>query len=119
MRYHKRRRLKNFDYSSKALYFITICTKNHEFLLWKEGAYNEEYGYELTEYGKIIKTEIEKISDKYPSVKIENYVIMPNHIHLIVNNESDDVNLSVVVNQTKDYRVFFMATVIPRPYNQK
>lgn len=101
MSYHKRRRLLNYDYSNRALYFVTICTKNHEYLLWKDGAYSENGDHELSEYGEIIKFEIEKISDKYPSVEIDNYVIMPNHIHLIINNKSNDVNISVIINQTK------------------
>lgn len=102
MSFHKRRRLLNYDYSSQALYFVTICTQDNKYLLWREyGAYSEGNGYELSEYGEIIKSEIENISNKYPSVKIDNYVIMPNHVHLIVNNQSNDINLSVIINQTK------------------
>ena len=52
MSFYKRRRLINFDYSTKGAYFITICTKNHEYLLWEDGAYSEDNGYKLSEYGK-------------------------------------------------------------------
>ena len=102
MSFYKRRRLINFDYSTKGAYFVTICTKNHEYLLWEDGAYSEDNGYKLSECGKIIKFEIERISEKYPTLKVDNYVIMPNHIHLILIHVSDSVvDLSMVINQTK------------------
>ena len=102
MSFYKRRRLINFDYSTKGAYFITICTKNHEYLLWEEGAYSVDDGYRLSEYGKTIKFEIENISERYPTLKVDNYVIMPNHIHLILVNTSNDVvDLCVAINQTK------------------
>ena len=38
----------------------------------------------LTDTGKIVETEILAIPERYPSVRIDKYVIMPNHIHMIV-----------------------------------
>ena len=40
--------------------------------------------YELSEFGIIIDNEIRKISQIHPNVNIEKYVIMPNHIHMIL-----------------------------------
>jgi len=37
-----------------------------------------------SQYGAIVHTWINKISDKYPSVRIRKYVVMPNHIHVIL-----------------------------------
>ena len=80
-------RLGGFDYNLPGTYFITICTKNHEYLLWEDGAYSEDNGYKLSEYGKIIKFEVERISEKYPTLNVDNYVIMPNHVHLLITIE--------------------------------
>ena len=38
----------------------------------------------LTKWGEIIEGELQKITSRYPFVEIENYIIMPNHIHLII-----------------------------------
>ena len=40
--------------------------------------------YALSEFGKIINNDIRKINQIHPNVKMEKYVIMPNHIHMIL-----------------------------------
>ena len=39
---------------------------------------------ELTEYGRITEKYIQNISVAYPHISVENYVIMPNHVHLLL-----------------------------------
>ena len=84
----KHKRLKNYDYSQNGAYFITICTKNKQNLLWEN---NPEVTFgstdklpQLSGIGKIINDEISKIEDIYDNVVIDKYVIMPNHIHMIM-----------------------------------
>ena len=72
----KRMRLRGFDYSSSGCYFVTICTHDGLFLFGD--------GENLNTYGKIVDNEIQKISNHYSDVKIDNYIIMPNHIHMMV-----------------------------------
>ncbi len=84
----KPNRLKKFDYSSDGLYFITICTANHENIFWKN--INE---YVLSEYGEIAGKAVLKINKVYENnVVVDNYVIMPNHIHLIIVIHNNLVN---------------------------
>ena len=82
----KRLRLKNFDYSTPGVYFITICTHNRKCTLSRAvGAIHEspEPEIELTDYGKIIDETIRNIPERYKAT-VDRYVIMPNHIHLII-----------------------------------
>ena len=39
---------------------------------------------ELSNYGHLVETQILSISRFYPDICVENYVIMPNHIHLLL-----------------------------------
>ncbi|MBR4509077.1 MAG: hypothetical protein IKP25_00110 [Ruminococcus sp.] len=89
----KEHRLKNYDYSQCGAYFITICTKERKYIFWNNydilnvgAAFGGPYGkISLTEYGKIVKNELKKIPLIYPDVVfIPKFVIMPNHIHLII-----------------------------------
>ncbi len=89
----KEHRLKNYDYSQCGAYFITICTKDRKYIFWNNydilnvgAAFGGPYGkISLTEYGKIVKNELKKIPLIYPDVVfIPKFVIMPNHIHLII-----------------------------------
>ena len=80
----KRLRLKNFDYSTPGAYFITICTYNRKCTLSRVvGAIHESPEMKLTDYGKIIEKIIRNIPERHKAI-VDTYVIMPNHIHLII-----------------------------------
>ena len=84
----KQIRLKDYDYSQNGYYFITVCTKNRECLFWETvGA--DIIRPKLSEYGKIVNVAINAIPTHYPDMKIDEYVIMPDHIHLILKISSD------------------------------
>ena len=78
----KQNRLQNWNYSSPAAYFVTMCTQNRTPFLSEILVGAESPGPRLTKYGRITDDVIRQISDKYPMVQREKYVIMPNHIHL-------------------------------------
>lgn len=96
----KRRRLINYDYATEGLYFITICCYKKDNYFWLKDKY-ESNNIELTRAGKIVKEEIENIPLKYKNTRIDNYVIMPNHIHFIIEIEEKSVDISTIINQTK------------------
>ncbi|MBE6573279.1 MAG: transposase [Ruminococcaceae bacterium] len=88
-------RLKGYDYSRSGLYFVTICTKEHKQLLSNiiVGRADPDLTLEecmvfdkirLTKIGEITEKHILNIEKTYSSVKVKNYVIMPNHIHLLL-----------------------------------
>ena len=75
----KHPRMKYFNYSSNNSYFVTICTENRKKILSEivNGTMI------LTKFGDIAKNELLALETHYPFLKIENYVIMPNHIHVL------------------------------------
>ena len=100
----KSTRLKNYDYSSGGYYFITICTHNKKCILSDivgDGVYDIPRIY-LSKYGKVLDKHIKTMSLKYENIFVEKYVIMPNHIHLIINITDASINgLSQAPNPTK------------------
>ena len=95
----KRLRLKKFDYSKEEIYFITICIKNRIELL---GKIIETNRIELTKIGNISEQYIKKIEIKYKNVKIDEYIIMPNHIYLLlIVNKQNDISISRIIKQYK------------------
>ncbi|MGN1328321.1 MAG: transposase [Eubacterium sp.] len=89
----KPNRLKDFDYSQNGMYFITICTKDKKPLLSQITVgvcIASPNKIKLTEKGIIVEKGIIGISKHYKNVFVDNYVIMPNHIHLII--RIDDVD---------------------------
>lgn len=85
----KKTRLTNFDYSSHAAYFITICTKDRKNILSSivgEGSPLPQ----LSAFGKTVDRHIQGISKKYCEISVDQYVIMPNHIHLLLTLSPND-----------------------------
>ena len=117
-------RLSEFDYSTNGVYFITVCTKDRQCILWNTNsveaestaypvgadiirpnskvAFNEKASSQkeilitpvgaeiirpnsrLSEYGEIVYNAILNIKKHYDYVTVEKFVIMPNHIHLLL-----------------------------------
>ena len=89
-------RLKNYDYSENGAYFITICSKNKEALFGKvvgdgipdvpiaERDDNGNVYVKLSNLGNTVQKTIEYIDEHNENIEIEKYVIMPNHIHLLI-----------------------------------
>ncbi|MBQ7999617.1 MAG: hypothetical protein IJ298_00160 [Ruminococcus sp.] len=78
-------RLKGFNYSSHGAYFITICTKNKANMLCRVvggGAFDAPQ-INLTSIGKIVEKYILS-TNNISNVTVDKYVIMPNHIHMII-----------------------------------
>ena len=87
-------RLDNYDYSSAGGYFITICTENRRCMLshvvGRGLAPAEMNGTEHTVWGKIAEKQLLLLEERYPRLSVDQYVVMPNHIHaiMILNDET-------------------------------
>ncbi|MFI3312997.1 MAG: transposase [Eubacteriales bacterium] len=90
-------------------YFITVCTNNRKKLFWEVGAdsIRPQSTDRLSPMGKIVETAIQNIPKYYDGVTVEKYVVMPDHIHLMVMIGSNDgrmtsaPTISTIVGQTK------------------
>ena len=83
----KSTRLKGYDYSKNGAYFITVCVKERKKLLGKIvgcGDFDTPQ-IMLSRYGQILDKYLMLMNQKYPHIKIDKSVIMPNHFHLILN----------------------------------
>ena len=106
----KRNRLKDYDYSSSGMYFITICTKDKKNILWAkessdvvgEDSILPSKSVKLSQYGQIVDETINSIPTYYPHVTLLQYVIMPNHVHLIlyIPNDGGRILSSPTTNRT-------------------
>ncbi len=101
----KQIRLKSYNYAQNGYYFITICTKERKALLCDKNAkLKEDNTFELSEIGRIVDNSIRNIEAIYTGVKIDYYVIMPNHIHLILNIDRAVLfSVSKIIQQTKSW----------------
>lgn len=96
----KRLRLPGYDYSQNGCYFITLLTDRKR---WLFGTYNVRAIHEspvrytkakcinLNENGKICERYIKILSNRFPDIEVVNYIIMPNHIHLLLMFQGDSI----------------------------
>ena len=94
-------RLKDFDYSTPGAYFVTICTRDRKHIFSEivipnaattevtnsavgEGLAPPEYGVKLKPCGEVVQEQLRSLETRFSSVTIEDYIIMPDHIHAIL-----------------------------------
>jgi len=111
----KRNRLQGYDYSRQGAYFITVCTQNRAELFGHIVGANCVRPFtndgrpqvaptvvrpftELSETGHTVKHEIETLSSIYPTVHVSAFVIMPNHVHMVIVIDSRDIDGRPQVN---------------------
>ena len=80
-------RLEKYDYSTNGAYFITICTHNRKQILSNiivGTGVHDCPKIKLLKYGEIADKYIKQLNDFYDNIKVDCYVIMPNHIHILL-----------------------------------
>ena len=73
-------RWQNWDYSDAGQYFVTICINKRDKILGTV----DNGKMILSPYGEIVKSEILAIQTYFDNVDVDEWVIMPNHLHLII-----------------------------------
>jgi len=99
---HHRRsiRLQGYDYAQKGMYFITLCVQERECIF---GTIFENRMF-LNEIGQIVTDEWVKTMNIRDNVIIHDFIVMPNHIHGIVEityNKNDECLIGEFVSPTK------------------
>jgi REP element-mobilizing transposase RayT len=92
-RYNRRSiRLQGYDYATKGAYFVTICTQGRAFLFGEV----VEGEMRLNEVGRIVEDVLHAIPDHFPHVALDEYVVMPDHLHVILLFDCPAIPVAVV-----------------------
>lgn len=92
----KQIRFDNIDYD-RGTFHIVICLNNRECIFCDVVIGQGLCSCRLTDIGNVIETELINLPSRYPSVKIQKFCIMPNHIHIImdINKTTPDFNIAI------------------------
>ena len=91
----KNPRLQNYDYRRENYYFVTVCAHQKQCVFGAAGKPNV--------VGQMAAQGIEAIPEHFSGVVVDEYVIMPNHVHMILILPQGKSNLSSVVGSYKSY----------------
>ena len=91
-KYPKRKkiRLEGYDYNTAGLYFITVCTKGKKKLLCNiqeplvGSIVLDAPLIQMSKYGEVVERRLREMSDFYENIKLDDYVVMPNHVHMMI-----------------------------------
>jgi len=96
--YRKQLRLKEYDYHQNGLYFVTICSQNR----FKYFGDIIDKRLLLNSAGEKINNIWLEMTDRFTSFQIHQSIIMPNHLHSIVEiQEENDISLGEFVGAFK------------------
>ncbi len=111
-------RMKGYDYSTPANYFVTIVIQNRLNLFGK--VVDEQMI--MSEAGKMVETELLQLPIKHPEVILEHYVVMPNHIHCII-SLTDVISLSNIIRNFKSLTTYLYSNGVKQngwlPFDKK
>ncbi len=90
MKKRKSPRLQGYDYTTAGAYFLTISTRDRQNLFWIDGyenAIQSEYPACLNTNGRMAFDLVEKTAKSFDQLIVHNFVVMPDHIHLLIQLE--------------------------------
>ena len=114
MKTRKKIRIENYDYTSPGIYFVTICSYNREKVfcdidedIVNINFFDDNYDkyIKYTNIGIIVAEGLKNINTIYENVKLLQYVVMPNHIHMLIeiDDSEDKISLSKIIGSFKRY----------------
>jgi putative transposase len=105
IRNRKTIRLQWYDYSQSGGYFVTICTHEKMCVFGKVA----DGGVRLSAIGEIARECWDEIPKHFPMAELDEYIVMPNHIHgiILLNDHGRDV-------QSRDVQLNVPTRLSPR-----
>lgn len=99
----KKLRLKGYDYSQNGCYFVTVCVKDKRHLLAHYKSRTDIVGaiheapvnhaenrcINLNQNRKLVERAIQGLHIRFDEITVDNYIVMPNHIHMLVSINND------------------------------
>ena len=86
MQNRKPNRLSGYDYSGRGAYFVTLCSLDRACFFSQIVGVGvlDDPEVQLTQYGQIVEKQIAEMNRIYKNVQAEKYVVMPNHVHILL-----------------------------------
>jgi putative transposase len=111
-KHHRRSiRLKGYDYTEPGAYFVTICTSKREHLF----GHIQDEKMHLNRYGEVIQFNWNNLPKIYPHVQLDEFVIMPDHIHGIIILKNDPVGAGSPTVESPTKNLYKPAPTIESP----
>jgi REP element-mobilizing transposase RayT len=90
-------RFRGFNYSQPGFFFVTICAGD------KQCIFGAVFGTDIvqSELGRIVEEQWHDLPESFPDLRLDEFIVMPNHVHGILELSGDGVSLGTVVGRFK------------------
>src|SRR5882724_7742579 len=93
----KKLRLVDFDYSTPGYYFVTVCVSARRCILGDV----DESRASLHDLGQLVSEVLQRTPQRHPNVRLDAFVVMPNHLHALLELAGTEVSLPAVMGAFK------------------
>jgi len=112
-------RLRNWDYASKGMYFVTLCSKYREHYfgqIIKPNTDKEHFAIQLSDIGKMVESEWLRTPEVRQDMNLEigEYQVMPNHFHAILIIGNNPFNTTGLIHETSNNHIIPGRDAMPR-----
>jgi putative transposase len=109
---HHSIRIQDFDYSQPGAYFVTLCAYQ-KILLFGEITQGIVH---LSKLGEIARQELERLPHKFPRIQLDTFIVMPNHIHMLITISGNDAAIQPATTEAFRHPVAGSIPTIVRTY---
>jgi len=114
MKHRKLNRLPDFDYTSSKNYYVTINTKHFKSFF----GYVAEKKMFKSKIGEIAESQWYWLEEQYPYVSLHTFIVMPNHIHGIIEINSERVDNNVKIKSLSELMGAYKTTTSKQIHQQ-
>ena len=76
-------RMRHFDYSQEAIYFVTICSHEHKHIFGKVTQIGDTNLFTPSKIGELVVENYHRLPDRFPEFDLIHFSLLPNHLHFL------------------------------------
>jgi len=83
-------RMRGFNYSQEAVYFVTICSHEHKYIFGDILRIGDSNVFSPSRIGELVEENFFQLPDRFPEFALIHFSLLPNHLHfLTMKNKTD------------------------------
>ena len=83
-------RMRGFDYSQEAVYFVTICSHENKHIFGDVSKIGDNNVFFSSRIGELVKENFFRLPERFPEFTLIHFSLLPNHLHFLTMKEKTD-----------------------------
>lgn len=83
-------RMRGFDYTHEAVYFVTICSHEHKHIFGNVSKIGDKYFFIPSRIGDLVEENFFRLPERFPEFSLIHFSLLPNHLHFLTKKNKTD-----------------------------